>query len=49
MNKIIKNIVVRAVKSRMTVGETFENIIKSYPKLKTNEIAEIREAFNTTE
>ena len=47
MSKVIKNIVVRAVKNRIAAGETFEDILKSYPGLKENEIAEIREAFNT--
>lgn len=49
MSKIIKNILIRAVRNRMAAGETFEDIIKSYPGLKKNEIAEIREAFSTTE
>lgn len=42
MSKIIKNIVVRAVKSRMAAGETFEDIIKSYPRLSEKEIEEIK-------
>lgn len=49
MSKVIKNIVVRAVKNRMAAGETFEDVIKSYPELKKNEIAEIREVFNIKE
>lgn len=49
MSKVIKNIVVRAVKNRMMMGETFENIIKSYPGLKKSEIAEIMKEFNITE
>lgn len=42
MSKVIKNIVVRAVKIRMAAGETFEDIIKSYPRLLENEIQEIK-------
>lgn len=47
MNKAIKNIMVRAVKNRLTAGESFDDIIKTYPGLKENEIAEIREVFTT--
>lgn len=49
MSKVIKNIMVRAVKNRMAAGETFEDILKTYPGLTQNEIAEIREAFNIKE
>lgn len=49
MSKVIKNIVVRAVKNRMAAGEVFEDILKSYPGLKESEIAEIRDAFNMTD
>lgn len=49
MSKVIKNIVVRAVKNRMAAGESFEDILKTYPGLKKNEIAEIRETLSTTE
>jgi len=49
MSKVIKNIVIRAVKNRMAEGETFEDIIESYPGLKKSEIAEIMKEFNITE
>lgn len=42
MSKVIKNIVVRAVKIRMAAGETFENIVKSYPRLSKSEVEEIK-------
>lgn len=49
MNNAIKNVMLRVIRKRMAAGETFEDIIKSYPGLKKNEIAEIRKAFSTTE
>lgn len=45
MSNVVKNIVIRAVKNRMTTGEKFEDIIRSYPKLTKAEIEEIKEAF----
>ncbi len=42
MSKVIKNIMVRAVKNRLAVGETFEDIIKNYPRLTQKEIEEIK-------
>lgn len=44
MSNLVKNIVMRVVKNRMAAGETFEDIIKSYPKLTKAEIKEIKEA-----
>lgn len=44
MSNIVKNILIRAVKNRLAAGETFEDIIKSYPKLTKVEIKEIKEA-----
>lgn len=45
MKKAVKNIIVRVVKSRLATGEKFEDIIKSYPKLSTEEIEEIKDAL----
>lgn len=45
MSKIMKNIVIRVVKSRMAEGEKFEDIIKGYPRLTKDEIAEIKEVY----
>lgn len=42
MSKVIKNIVVRAIKNRMAAGETFEDIIKNYPRLTQKEVEEIK-------
>ena len=44
MSKLVKNIMVRAIKNRMAAGEKFEDIIKSYPKLTKAEIKEIKGA-----
>ena len=41
MNNAVKNIIVRVVKNRMAAGETFKDIVKNYPKLTKEEIAEI--------
>ncbi len=43
MSKAVKNIIIRVVKNRMAAGETFEEIIKSYPRLTKDEIKEIKE------
>lgn len=45
MKKAVKNIIVRAVKSRMAAGEQLRDIIKSYPKLSAGEIREIKNVF----
>ena len=45
MSNVAKNIMVRVVKSRMAAGETFEDIIKSYPRLTKTEINEIKSTF----
>lgn len=42
MSNAVKNIMVRAVKNRLAAGETFEDIVKSYPKLMTEEVEEIK-------
>ena len=42
MSNVAKNIMVRVVKSRMAAGETFEDIIKSYPRLTETEDNEIK-------
>lgn len=42
MSNAVKNIMVRAINKRLTAGESFEDIIKSYPRLTANEIEEIK-------
>lgn len=42
MSNAAKNIIVRVVKNKLAAGETFEDIIKSYPRLANEEIEEIR-------
>lgn len=42
MSKLQMRIIKRAVKNRLSDGESFDDIIKSYPKLTESEIAEIR-------
>lgn len=42
MSNAVKNIMVRAVKNRLAAGETFEDIMKSYPRLTPDNIEEIR-------
>lgn len=49
MSNLVKNIVVRAIKNRMAAGETFEAIVKSYPKLTKTEIKKIREIIGEVE
>lgn len=49
MNNAIKNVMLRVISKRVAAGEKFEDIIKDYPRLAQDEIAEIREAFNTTD
>lgn len=44
MSKSAKKIMVRVIAKRMDEGESFEEIIKDYPKLITEEIEELREA-----
>lgn len=45
MSKLVKNIMVRAIKNRMAVGETFEDIVKDYPRLTKSEISELKKAL----
>ena len=45
MSNAVKNIIVRVVKKRMDAGETFDDIILSYPRLTPEEIEEIRESL----
>lgn len=42
MSNLQMRIIKRAIKNRMSDGESFEDIIKSYPKLTENEVAEIK-------
>ena len=39
-----KNLMVRVIKRKMSNGETFDEIIKGYPKLTEEEINELKEA-----
>ena len=45
MSKAVKNIIVRVIRNRMAAGEQFEDIIKDYPRLTQDEIAEIKKAL----
>lgn len=45
MSRSVKNIIVRVIRNRMAAGEQFEDIIKDYPKLTQDEIAEIKKAL----
>lgn len=44
MSKIVKNIMIRAIKARMKQGETLDDILDSYPKLSEAEKEELRKA-----
>ena len=44
MSKSAKKIMLRVINSRLSEGETFEEIIADYPKLTEAEIEELREA-----
>ena len=44
MSKIVKNIMIRAIKARMKQGETLDDILASYPKLTDAEKEELRKA-----
>lgn len=41
MNNRYKRILINAIKSRLTDGETLEDIILSYPKLTEEDVIEI--------
>ena len=43
MRTAARNIIVRVVRNRLAAGENFEDIIKSYPKLKKKKKKEIEE------
>ena len=45
MSRAVKNIIVRVIKNRMAAGEQFDDIIKDYPRLTQDEIAEIKKAL----
>ena len=45
MSRAVKNIIVRVIRNRMAAGEQFADIIKDYPKLTQDEIAEIKKAL----
>ena len=49
MSSAVKSVMLRVIGKRLKEGDTFENIIKSYPKLTKSDIAEIRKAFDITE
>ena len=44
MSKPQKNLMVRVINRRIASGETFDDIIKDYPKLTDAEVEELREA-----
>ncbi len=44
MSKVVKNIMIRAIRVRMKQGEMLENILDSYPKLSEAEKEELRKA-----
>ena len=44
MSKSAKKIMVRVITNKMNDGESFDDIIKDYPKLTKEEIAELKEA-----
>jgi uncharacterized protein (DUF433 family) len=44
MTKAQLKIIIYAVKSRLKKGESFEDIIASYPKLTESDIAEVKSA-----
>ncbi len=44
MSKIVKNIMIRAIKARMKQGETVDDILASYPKLTEDEKEDLRKA-----
>lgn len=46
MSKAILNIYVRTFKRRMESGETFEEILESYPKLTNTQQQMIKDAIN---
>lgn len=45
MSKSMLKIYTRVFKKRMAAGEQFEDIIKDYPRLTADEIAEIKKAL----
>jgi uncharacterized protein (DUF433 family) len=44
MTATAKKLMIRVIKNRMADGETFDEIIKDYPKLTDSEVEELREA-----
>ena len=44
MSKSMKNIMIRVITNRMNNGETFDEVIADYPKLKDAEIEDLRKA-----
>ncbi len=44
MSESAFNIMVRVINNKLKKGETFDEIIKKYPKLKDTEVEELREA-----
>ncbi len=44
MSKAAKNVMVRVIKRRLAKGETFDEIIATYPKLTAEEVEELKEA-----
>lgn len=44
MSTAVKNTVIRVITRKMSQGETFDEIVKRYPKLTAEEVEELREA-----
>ena len=45
MNDVTKNIVIRAINVRIKRGESIDDILASYPKLKKKKKNELKEMF----
>lgn len=48
MSEILKLMLFRAINSKLSKGETLDNIINSYPGLSKEDIEEINKTFNKT-
>lgn len=45
MNKAMKNIMIRVIKSRIQAGEKLDDILVDYPRMTKNEKKELKEAI----
>ena len=48
MSEILKLMLFRAINTKLSKGETLDNIIDSYPGLSKEDIEEINKAFSKT-